>query len=186
MYEEIVSKINNSGYSGQIITVGGGSGVFSILSCNGGSSKFLLQGTIFNSRELLSEFVGYTPKHFCDSGLTYDLSFRIYIKSQHCTNNYNVPNCKIFGLAVNCSLYTGPTERIGRENKFYISYISPKTSLLIKGDFFKYMKRREQEEVVSHVILNTLCNEFDIEESIPLPDSVHIHLLSRTTFNVNS
>ena len=175
--ESQVSRIHASPTKAIVVTTGGGVAALHWLLATPGASRTVLEAIIPYSRASLSELLGYKPRQIVAFKTAQDMARTAYQKAVQ----LNKTKSTAVGIASTASLTTEVPKQ--GNHRCHVSSWTATRSITYSLRFVKGLRnRKEEDSVVSRLILRALaeasCVEFDLP--LDLHESEHVEISTET------
>jgi hypothetical protein len=134
-----------------ICITGGGTGIIDEILRHGGSSSIIMDCRVPYSSKSLSEYIGYTPEHFCSKETTKSMG----MSALKTAAKYSGDPDNSVGVAINASLFK-ENQRADRKNHAYLSIQSAHGSINDEMKFPNHVRRMYQEAELVRQVFNIL------------------------------
>jgi len=162
-YLEIIEKIHSSPYRFVLVSSGGGTNAISEVLKVPGASKSVLEAYVPYAKESLDYYLLKQPDHYCSLSTTLSMAAKAYSAAKKIDPNINPKN--LLGVAVTASLATNYSKK--GEHKFFIAIQTYKYSSSLSYSFVKgELTREEEEQIVTHHIINAIAQSCEVQNNI--------------------
>ncbi len=162
-YLEIIEKIHSSPYRFVLVSSGGGTNAISEVLKVPGASKSVLEAYVPYAKESLDYYLLKQPDHYCSLSTTLSMAAKAYSAAKKIDPDINPKN--LLGVAVTASLATNYSKK--GEHKFFIAIQTYKYSSSLSYSFVKgELTREEEEQIVTHHIINAIAQSCEVQNNI--------------------
>lgn len=146
------------------VTAGAGTQALSDILGIAGATRTLLEAIVPYNTSAFDEFLGKTPAQYVAADTARRMAGRAYTRARWLDSG----PFPVAGLSCTATIVTDRPKQ--GEHRAHISLWRPESITSLEIHLEKGARNREEEEdVVSRLILNTLCQSCEIDSQLPLP-----------------
>ena len=173
---QLVQAIHDSPLRIVYVTAGAGTQALSDILGIAGATRTLLEAIVPYNTSAFDEFLGKTPAQYVAADTARRMAGRAYTRARWLDSGTE----PVAGLSCTATIVTDRPKQ--GEHRAHIALWKPESITSLEIQLDKGARNREEEEnVVSRLILNTLCQSCGIGSSLPLPLRAEDHLTQSFT-----